>query len=89
MASYSLQFKASVEKDFVHIPKAIRLRIVNRIDQLKNDPFPVQSRKLQGAERLYRLKVGDYRVVYEVDIQALLIMIHHIRHRREVYRHLS
>jgi mRNA interferase RelE/StbE len=88
VASYSLAFKPSVEKDFLSIPKDILSRIVDRIDQLKNDPFPVQSRKLQSAERLYRLRVGDYRVVYEVDIPASVITIHYVRHRRDVYRHL-
>lgn len=51
MASYSLAFKASVEKDFVSIPKTILPRIVARIEQLKSDPFPNQSRKLQSTRK--------------------------------------
>ena len=55
---------------------------------MRYDPLPRQSSKLQGAERLYRLRVGDYRIVYEVDTAALQITIHYVRHRREVYRRL-
>jgi mRNA interferase RelE/StbE len=43
---------------------------------------------LQGAERLYRLRVGDYRIVYEVDLDALHIIVQYVRHRRDVYRRL-
>lgn len=88
MATYSLSFKPSVEKDLLAIPHAVTVRIFTRIEQLPGNPFPSQSSKLQGAERLYRLRVGDYRVVYEVDREALRIVIHYVRHRRDVYRSL-
>ena len=88
MASYSLSFKPSVEKDLQSIPRSIVSRILERIDRLPTDPFPSQSAKLQGAERLYRLRVGDYRIVYEVDRDAVHITVHYVRHRRDVYRTL-
>ncbi|MGH9785147.1 MAG: type II toxin-antitoxin system RelE family toxin [Terriglobia bacterium] len=88
MAAYSLRFKPSVQKDLESIPKPLIARIISRIEQLKGEPFPHQAVKLQGAERLYRLRVGDYRIVYEVDPPALLITIYYVRHRREVYRGL-
>ena len=88
MASYSLHFKPSVEKDLGSLPKPLIARILDRLEQLKSNPLPHQSAKLHGAERLYRLRVGDYRIVYELDTEAMLITIHHIRHRREVYRRL-
>jgi mRNA interferase RelE/StbE len=88
VASYSLEFKPSVEKDLQSIPRSFVSRILARIDRLATDPFPPQSAKLQGAECLYRLRVGDYRVVYEVDSKALLITIQYVRHRRDVYRML-
>lgn len=59
-----------------------------RIESLKDEPFPRQAIKLSGAERLYRLRVGEYRIVYEVDIQIKQVTIHYVRHRREVYRRL-
>jgi len=88
VASYSLSFKPSVERDLDSLPKPLIARVLDRLDQLKGDPLPRQSTKLQGAERLYRIRVGDYRIVYEVDTAALQITIHYVRHRREVYRRL-
>lgn len=88
MASYSVRFKPSVEKDFASLPKPFVSRVHERIQQLVDDPFPHQTVKLHGTERTYRLRVGDYRIVYEVDTDASLITIHAVRHRREVYRRL-
>ncbi|TLY37438.1 MAG: type II toxin-antitoxin system RelE/ParE family toxin [Nitrospirae bacterium] len=88
MAAYSLHFKPSVEKDLDSLPKPLIARVLDRLEQLKSDPFPRQSTKLHGAERLYRLRVGDYRIVYELDTDAMRITIQYIRHRREVYRRL-
>jgi mRNA interferase RelE/StbE len=88
VASYSLGFKPSVEKDLQSIPRAMVSRLLGRIDRLLDNPTPPQSTKLQGAERLYRLRVGDYRIVYEVDREAEQITVHYVRHRRDVYRTL-
>ncbi|MEQ1626461.1 MAG: type II toxin-antitoxin system RelE/ParE family toxin [Nitrospira sp.] len=76
MASYSLSFKPSVEKDLQSIPRSMVSRILDRIDRLPTNPNPPQSTKLQGAERLYCLRVGDYRIVYEVDREAEQITVH-------------
>ena len=89
MVSYSLSYRPSVEKDLQSIPHALVARIIARMDRLPSDPFPVQSTKLQGAERLYRLRVGDYRIVYEVDPEARHILVQYVRHRRDVYRRIS
>jgi mRNA interferase RelE/StbE len=88
VASYSLSYRPSVEKDIQSIPRSFVARIIARIERLPSDPFPPQSAKLQGAERLYRLRVGDYRIVYEVDLDALHIIVQYVRHRRDVYRRL-
>lgn len=88
MASYSLLFKSSVQKDLEDLPKPLIARILDRLEQLKSNPLPRQSAKLHGAEQLYRLRVGDYRIVYELDTDAMLITIQYVRHRREVYRRL-
>jgi len=88
MASFEVSFKPSVERDFLSLPKSVVGRVLNRIDQLKDNPFPRHASKLEGAEHLYRIRVGDYRIVYKVDTTAKLIVIQHVRHRREVYRGL-
>ena len=61
---------------------------MNQIERLGQDPFPRQTVKLEGAKDLFRIRVGDYRVVYEVDRQAKQVLIHHVRHRRDVYKKL-
>lgn len=58
------------------------------MERLPSDPFPPQSVKLQGAERLYRLRIGGHRVVDEVDSDARQIVVHYVRNRRDVYRRL-
>ena len=89
MATYSLSYKPSVEKDLQSIPRPLVARIIARVERLPSDPFPPQSAKLQGAERLHRLRIGDYRVVYEVDTDARHITVQYVRHRRDVYRQLG
>ena len=86
MASYSIIFKPSVEKDLRPLPKSLVGRVIGHIEELRTDPFPRRALKLSSAERLYRIRVGDYRIVYEVDTTAEQIIIHYIRHRREAYR---
>lgn len=67
MASYSVIFKPSLQKDFRRLTPQFLPRVLDRIEGLQADPFPPQASKLSGAERLYRIRVGDYRIVYEVD----------------------
>ncbi len=86
MASYSIILKPSVEKDLRPLPKSAVARVIDQIERLKNDPLPRQAIKLSGAERLYRIRVGDYRIIYEVDSKAKHVIVHYVRHRREVYR---
>jgi mRNA interferase RelE/StbE len=88
MESYSLNFKPSVEKDLRRLSKDVIARLLAHAEALKLEPFPRQAIKLSGAKGLYRIRVGDYRIVYEVDTKAKVITVHYIRHRREVYRAL-
>jgi mRNA interferase RelE/StbE len=88
MAAYSLWLKPSVEKDVKSLPKDVIARVWSRIEALKSDPYPPKVVKLEGAERLYRIRQGDYRIVYDVNSVEKQITIHYVRHRREVYRDL-
>jgi mRNA interferase RelE/StbE len=88
MAAYKLVFKPSVEKDMRSLSQSILTRIFKQIDALKDEPLPRQSIKLAGAEHLYRIRVGDYRVIYSIDQDLKQVTIHYVRHRREVYRQL-
>lgn len=86
MGSYSITFKPSVEKDLHRLPKATISRVMQRIDALALNPYPPGSVKLASTERLHRVRVGDYGIVYEVDSDANVITVHYVRHRRDVYR---
>jgi mRNA interferase RelE/StbE len=88
MGSYRIEFKQSAEKDIRRIATALIPNILGRVEALSDEPTPRQSLKLSGSERTYRLRVGDYRVIYEVDPEAQTVVIYHVRHRREAYRAL-
>ena len=88
MVSYNVIFKPSVEKDLRSLPREMVKRVLRRIEMLRDDPSPRQSLKLSGAEQLYRIRVGEYRIVFGVDKAHVQVVIHHVRHRRDVYRRL-
>jgi mRNA interferase RelE/StbE len=88
MASYSIRLQPSVDKDVRHIAARDLCRIFERIESLSSDPFPRGAVKLSGAEGLYRIRVGNYRIVYEVVVSSRQIVIQYVRHRRDVYRNL-
>lgn len=86
MASYKVIPKPSVAKDLRSLPKATVARIVEKIESLGEEPFPRRTVKLEGGEELYRIRIGDYRVVYAVDSAARQVIVHYVRHRRDAYR---
>lgn len=88
MASYKVLFKPSVEKDLRSLPQSVVTRTFKRIEALKENPLPRQSIKLTGAEQLYRVRSGDYRIIYGVDKKNRQVVVHYVRHRKDVYRHL-
>ena len=85
MANYKLVFKKSVSKDLRLIPNKDVARILQRIEQLQENPRPVDSEKLSGQER-YRLRQGLYRIVYEVADGLLVVTVVKVGHRKHVYK---
>jgi mRNA interferase RelE/StbE len=86
MDSYEIRLKSSAERDLRNIDRQYIPRIINTIESLAVDPFSSQTRKIRGSERIYRIRVGDYRVVYEIDTKTKIVTIFHILHRKEAYR---
>ena len=86
MASYTIRWKESAIKELRGLPRPIISRIVPLVDALAENPFPAGVVKLAGADRTYRVRVGDYRVIYTVESQVLLIEVVRVRHRRDAYR---
>ncbi len=85
MAAYSILFKESVRKDFDSIPSKDLMRIMERIGMLAENPRPVGSEKLSGQER-YRIRQGNYRIIYSIQDNELTVWVVKVAHRREVYR---
>jgi mRNA interferase RelE/StbE len=83
---YSIQFTPHAERDFSALKRGVQQRLRRRIDRLAEDPFPVGARKLHAEEPFYRIRVGDYRVIYQVGTDQLVVIVVKIGHRREVYR---
>jgi mRNA interferase RelE/StbE len=85
MASYKIIVKRSVTKDLRNIPKKDIQRILAAIKDLANNPQPPQSKKLSGQER-YRLRQGNYRILYSIEDEKLVISVVKVDNRRDVYR---
>lgn len=85
MAVYKIFFKDSVRKDLDAIPKVDLERIMERIGNLADDPRPAGCEKLSGQDK-YRVRQGNYRIVYSIQDTELIVWIVKVGHRREVYR---
>jgi mRNA interferase RelE/StbE len=86
LTEYDIQFVTSAAREFRLLPANIKRRVAVAIEALRQTPRPTGVRKLEGHERLYRIRVGQYRVVYEIDDVAKQIRVTRVRHRRDVYR---
>ena len=85
MASYSIQLTRSAAKELERIPLKDRRRIVDRITALADDPRPAGAERLSGDDK-YRIRQGDYRILYEIVDYELIVAVVRVGHRREVYR---
>ena len=85
MASYKIIVKKSVAKDLRGIPKKDIQRILAAIQSLADNPRPPQSKKLSGQER-YRLRQGNYRILYSIEDEKLVVCVVKAGNRRDVYR---
>jgi mRNA interferase RelE/StbE len=83
---YAIRITESAARALRKIPTAMRVRVGRAIDSLASDPFPPGVRKLQGEEHAYRIRVGDYRVFYDVLREELVVLVLRVGHRKEVYR---
>jgi len=85
MAAYSIFFKESVRKDLADIANHDLKRIMERISALSENPRPAGSEKLVGQDR-YRVRQGNYRIVYSIQDTELTVWVVKVGHRKEVYR---
>jgi mRNA interferase RelE/StbE len=85
MASYKVEWKRSAVKELRDLPKDIVERILKAVEQLSDNPYPIGVRKLVGSEYTYRIREGNYRVLYTVTASSLLVQIIRVGHRKDVY----
>ena len=85
---FRLEYRSSVKKELQKLNKNDRVAIVHKIELLKKNPKPEGSAKLKGSSNLFRMRHGDYRVIYQVNKDILIIIIIRIGHRRDIYKSL-
>ena len=83
---YTILFARSVQRELRRLPRAILSRVKIVLHSLQEDPFPSGCKKLKGCDKLFRLRMGNYRIVYEVAAKIRIVTIIRIGHRKEVYR---
>jgi mRNA interferase RelE/StbE len=84
--AYTLTVDARVRKDIAAFGKDAQRRIIAKIESLGNDSRPNGCSKLEGDDDLYRVRVGDYRIIYQIRDKELVVLVVRVGHRREVYR---
>ena len=86
MGGYRLLLKPSAERAFLALPRDIQKRLDKRLLALRDNPRPPGVKALTGAPGVLRLRVGNYRVLYEVHDAALIVLVLEVAHRGDVYR---
>ena len=83
---FTILYASGVEKSLRKLPAEVRVAVVKKLLALADNPFPMGMSKLQGALDLFRIRHGDYRIIYHVDHGTITVLIVKIGHRKEVYR---
>lgn len=86
MESYEIRWKRSAERDLRDIDHGQIQQIIVCTGSLAGNPLPHGCRKLKGTERHFRIRTGDYRVVYHIDNKSKIVTIYYIRYRKDAYR---
>ena len=83
---YRVEFSPKADRQFKGLTKEVQIRLKHRIDILAENPFPRGVKKPSAEENIYRFRIGDYRIIYQVKGKALLVLILKLGHRKDVYR---
>ena len=86
MDTYKIEWKRSAIKELEKLPRPMISKIVSAVENLSSNPYPQGVRKLVSTESSYRIRVGDYRVIYNIVDNKLIVGIVRVGHRRDVYR---
>jgi mRNA interferase RelE/StbE len=83
---YRVFLERAAEKDLARLSSEVHDRVIRAIRGLASDPRPPRCHKLSGGKHDWRIRVGDYRVVYEIADEIRIVRVNRVRHRREAYR---
>jgi len=86
--AYRIEFAPRADRQFRALEKSLQARLGRRIDSLAENPRPQGIKKLAGEEDLFRLRVGDYRIIYQIQEKRLVVLVVGVGHRADVYRGL-
>jgi len=86
VANYKILFSSTAEKSLKKIPKKDLVRILDVIQALSSNPYPDGCRKLSGEVRAFRVRFGQYRIIYEIENKKLIVLVLKIGHRRDIYK---
>ncbi|MEY3334511.1 MAG: type II toxin-antitoxin system RelE family toxin [Cuspidothrix sp.] len=84
--TYEIIITKSIQKQLDNLPNNIQERVYDKISQLAEEPRPDGVVKLKGYDNEYRIRIGDYRLVYEIQDEQLIVLIIQCKHRRDVYK---
>jgi mRNA interferase RelE/StbE len=86
---YSVELKPQAQKFIESQSVKIRRQLIRRLEALAENSYPAGYKLLHSEKKLYRIRSGDYRIIYQVQHENLLILIVKVGHRKDVYEHLS
>ncbi|MEI6652330.1 MAG: type II toxin-antitoxin system RelE/ParE family toxin [Chlorobiaceae bacterium] len=86
MACYSIQWKKSAVKELQKIAKQVIPDIVEAVNALAVDPLPLGSKKIRGSLQTYRIRRGDYRIIYSIEEDCLVVQVITVGHRKDIYQ---
>ena len=86
MTEYKIELLKSAIKELSKLPRNVQERIRDKIDTLKINPYPSGIKKLKNGQGRLRIRVGEYRIIYKIEKDILVILVIKIGHRRQIYR---
>ena len=86
VVAYTIQFKPFALRQLEKLPREAQRRVSAKIESLRDDPFPVGCKKMAAVPDAWRIRAGDYRVVFQVHRGILLVVVLTVGHRKDVYR---
>jgi mRNA interferase RelE/StbE len=87
--TYTVAIRPAAARQIKKLTTVVQEQVIQQLEELELDPRPPGMKKLSGKNNLYRVRVGEYRIIYEIREAVLLVLVVAVGHRREIYRDLS